>query len=105
MGGRKERPAEAFGQVLQELRARKGLTQEALAHEVGTERSPAALVRMSPPLLGKSRPHGLHDFVFDVNKDIDADAPKCNQGRGGISGRENAYAPIPAARVSKVRRW
>jgi len=39
MGGRRGTPAEAFGQVLQELRARKGLTQEALAHEAGTERS------------------------------------------------------------------
>ena len=39
MGGRKGKPVEAFGQVLQELRALKGMTQEALAHEVGTERS------------------------------------------------------------------
>jgi len=47
----------------------------------------------------------LQDFAIDVNKHIDADAPKRNQGRGGISGRENAYAAILAARVSKVRRW
>jgi len=39
MGGRKETPSEAFGQVLRALRVRKKLTQEALAHEVGTERS------------------------------------------------------------------
>jgi transcriptional regulator with XRE-family HTH domain len=39
MGDKKRTPAEAFGRVLQELRARKGLTQEALALEAGTERS------------------------------------------------------------------
>ena len=39
MGDKKRTPTEAFGQVLQELRARKGLTQEALALEAGTERS------------------------------------------------------------------
>lgn len=32
-------PAAAFGEVVRELRASKGLTQEALALEVGTERS------------------------------------------------------------------
>ena len=51
---------------------------------------PGALVRMSPPLLGKSSPHGLRDFAFDVNNYIEADAAKRNQGRGGISERENA---------------
>ena len=45
---------------------------------------------MSPPLLGKSSPHGLRDFAFDVNNYIEADAAKRNQGRGGISERENA---------------
>lgn len=39
MGERKRTPSEAFGQVLKELRAKKGLTQEALALEAGTERS------------------------------------------------------------------
>ena len=39
MGDRAKTPAEAFGQVLRELRERKGLTQEALALEAGTERS------------------------------------------------------------------
>lgn len=39
MGDRKRTPTEAFGQVLQELRAKRGLTQEALALEAGTERS------------------------------------------------------------------
>lgn len=39
MGDRKKTPAEAFGSVLQELRTRKGLTQEALALEADTERS------------------------------------------------------------------
>jgi transcriptional regulator with XRE-family HTH domain len=39
MGDKKRTPAEAFGQVLRELRARKGLTQEALALEADTERS------------------------------------------------------------------
>lgn len=39
MGGGKKTPAEAFGQVLQALRLEKGLTQEALALEAGTERS------------------------------------------------------------------
>ena len=32
-------PAEAFGEVVRELRTSKGLTQEALALEEGTERS------------------------------------------------------------------
>ncbi len=39
MGDRKRNPARAFGEVLQDLRAKKGLTQEALALEAGTERS------------------------------------------------------------------
>jgi len=39
MGDKKRTPTEAFGQVLQELRTKKGLTQEALALEAGTERS------------------------------------------------------------------
>jgi transcriptional regulator with XRE-family HTH domain len=39
MGDKKRTPTVAFGLVLQELRARKGLTQEALALEAGTERS------------------------------------------------------------------
>ena len=39
MGNRKRTPTEAFGAVLQELRAQKRLTQEALALEAGTERS------------------------------------------------------------------
>jgi transcriptional regulator with XRE-family HTH domain len=39
MGAAKKEPAEAFGQVLQELRAERGLTQEALALDAGTERS------------------------------------------------------------------
>jgi len=39
MGGKRETPSEAFGQVLLELRTAKGLTQEALAFEAGTERS------------------------------------------------------------------
>ncbi len=39
MGERKKTPTEAFGEVLQKLRADKGLTQEALALEAGTERS------------------------------------------------------------------
>jgi len=39
MGDRKKTPAEAFGDVLKELRAERGLTQEALALDAGTERS------------------------------------------------------------------
>jgi transcriptional regulator with XRE-family HTH domain len=39
MGDRKKTPTEAFGEVLQELRAKKGLTQETLAHNAETERS------------------------------------------------------------------
>ena len=39
MGDKTRNPTEAFGQVLKELRARKGLTQEALALEAGTERN------------------------------------------------------------------
>jgi transcriptional regulator with XRE-family HTH domain len=39
MGGSTSTPAEAFGQVLRDLRTQQGLTQEALAHEAGTERS------------------------------------------------------------------
>jgi transcriptional regulator with XRE-family HTH domain len=39
MGEKKNAPAEAFGAVLQELRTQRGLTQEALALEAGTERS------------------------------------------------------------------
>ena len=39
MGDRKGKPTAAFGQVLKELRTRKGLTQEALALEAQTERS------------------------------------------------------------------
>lgn len=39
MGEKKKTPTEAFGEVLRELRAEKRLTQEALAHEAGTERS------------------------------------------------------------------
>ena len=39
MGDRKKTPAEAFGEVLKELRAEHGLTQEALALDAGTERS------------------------------------------------------------------
>ena len=39
MGEKKKTPAEAFGEVIQKLRADKGLTQEALALEAGTERS------------------------------------------------------------------
>ena len=39
MGERKKTPAEAFGEVIQRLRAEKGLTQEGLALEAGTERS------------------------------------------------------------------
>jgi len=39
MGEKKKTPAEAFGEVIQKLRAEKGLTQEALALEAGTERS------------------------------------------------------------------
>lgn len=39
MGDRRKKPSEAFGQVLRELRTQKGLTQEALALEAGTERS------------------------------------------------------------------
>ena len=39
MGDKKRNPTEVFGQVLKELRAQKGLTQEALALEAGTERS------------------------------------------------------------------
>ena len=39
MGERKKTPTEAFGEVLRELRAKKGLTQEGLALDAGTERS------------------------------------------------------------------
>ena len=39
MGERKNKATVVFGQVLQELRQAKGLTQEALALEAGTERS------------------------------------------------------------------
>jgi transcriptional regulator with XRE-family HTH domain len=39
MGDKKRTPTEAFGEVLRELRAQRGLTQEALALEAGTERS------------------------------------------------------------------
>ena len=39
MGERKKTPTEAFGEVLKELRESKGLTQEALALDAGTERS------------------------------------------------------------------
>lgn len=39
MGDRKKTPAEAFGEVLRELRLSKGLTQEAVALDAGTERS------------------------------------------------------------------
>ncbi len=39
MGDRKKTPTEAFGEVLRELRARKRLTQEKLAHDAETERS------------------------------------------------------------------
>ena len=38
MGEKKRTPTEAFGAVLQELPAQKGLTQEVLALEAGTER-------------------------------------------------------------------
>jgi DNA-binding XRE family transcriptional regulator len=38
-GGQKRTPAEAFGEVLRELREERNLTQEALALEAGTERS------------------------------------------------------------------
>jgi len=39
MGDRDKKPTVAFGQVLQELRAKKGLTQEKLAELAETERS------------------------------------------------------------------
>ena len=39
MGDRKLTPTEAFGEVLRELRLKKGLTQEGLALDAGTERS------------------------------------------------------------------
>lgn len=39
MGERKKSPAEAFGEVLRELRVAKGLTQEGLALDADTERS------------------------------------------------------------------
>jgi transcriptional regulator with XRE-family HTH domain len=39
MGDKRRTPTEGFGQVLRELRARRGLTQEALALDAGTERS------------------------------------------------------------------
>ena len=39
MGERRKTPTEAFGEVLLEIRTQKGLTQEALALEAGTERS------------------------------------------------------------------
>lgn len=39
MGERKKTPAETFGQVLRQLRTKKGLTQEALADKAETERS------------------------------------------------------------------
>ena len=39
MGDSRKTPAEAFGEVLHELRAKKGMTQEGLALEAGTERS------------------------------------------------------------------
>ena len=39
MGDRKKSPTEVFGEVLRELRVERGLTQEALALDVGTERS------------------------------------------------------------------
>jgi transcriptional regulator with XRE-family HTH domain len=39
MGDHKKTPNEAFGEVLRELRAEKGLTQEGLALDAGTERS------------------------------------------------------------------
>jgi len=39
MGFGKKSPTEAFGEVLRELRLERGLTQEALALDAGTERS------------------------------------------------------------------
>lgn len=39
MGDQKKTPAEVFGEVLRELRLERGLTQEALALDAGTERS------------------------------------------------------------------
>lgn len=39
MGDRKKTPAQAFGEVLRELREERGLTQEGLALDAGTERS------------------------------------------------------------------
>ena len=39
MGDRKKTPTKAFGEVLGELRAEKGLTQEGLALDAGTEQS------------------------------------------------------------------
>lgn len=39
MGERKKSPTQAFGEALKELRLERGLTQEALALDVGTERS------------------------------------------------------------------
>lgn len=39
MGDKKKPVAEAFGNVLRQLREKNGLTQEALALEAGTERS------------------------------------------------------------------
>lgn len=39
MGDRKKTPTEAFGEVLREVRDKKGLTQETLALDAGTERS------------------------------------------------------------------
>jgi transcriptional regulator with XRE-family HTH domain len=39
MGDRKRTPTEAFGEVLKELRLKKGLTQEGLALDAETERS------------------------------------------------------------------
>jgi transcriptional regulator with XRE-family HTH domain len=39
MGDRKKSPTDAFGEVLRELRVEKGLTQEGLVLDAGTERS------------------------------------------------------------------
>ena len=39
MGDWKKTPTDVFGEVLRELRVQRGLTQEALALDAGTERS------------------------------------------------------------------
>lgn len=39
-------PEEAFGVVLRELRAKHGLSQEALAHEAGIERNYISLLEL-----------------------------------------------------------